>query len=463
MAFHISDLWDWRGTVGRGKYLAIGVILFGVKHLLDRIIASVVFGQPWDLFNYWVPVESVEISSVPLGRLRFYATLVAVALPFIWVGLVLTLRRLRDIGWPLWLTAIFFIPFVNVLFFAILSAIPSAQKHEAEWRALGLSSGVGRFIPKSAFGSAVVGVVVTSLGGVGVAVLSANGLGNYGWGLFVGLPFFLGLSSVLVYGYHAERSIGYCLLVSMLSVAVAAGAILALAFEGLICLLMAAPLGLIMAIIGGTVGYIIIQRRPGRADQLRTFSVLLIAFPTLLFTEAAVSPEPALREVSSAVTIDAPPEKVWRHLIAFTELPPPDDALFRAGIAYPLRAEIQGSGVGSVRHCVFSTGAFVEPIEVWNEPHLLRFGVTAQPPVMHEWSPFANVSPPHLENYLQSRKGQFMLTKLPTGGTLLEGTTWYQNKFWPADYWGLWSDRIIQRIHLRVLTHIKAGAEASGR
>jgi hypothetical protein len=80
---------------------------------------------------------------------------------------------------------------------------------------------------------------------------------------------------------------------------------------------------------------------------------------------------------------------------------------------------------------------------------------------MHEWSPFANVSPPHLENYLQSRKGQFMLTELPTGGTLLEGTTWYQNKFWPADYWGLWSDRIIQRIHLRVLTHIKAGAEGS--
>ena len=98
MASGTLDLWNWRGTVGRGKYLAVGVILFGVKHLLDRIVATSVFGQPWGLFNYWVPVDSVEITSIPLGQLRFYSTLVAVALPFIWIGVSLTLRRLRDIG-----------------------------------------------------------------------------------------------------------------------------------------------------------------------------------------------------------------------------------------------------------------------------------------------------------------------------------------------------------------------------
>ena len=460
MASGTLDLWNGRGTVGRGKYLAVGVILFGVKHLLDRIVATSVFGQPWGLFNYWVPVDSVEITSIPLGQLRFYSTLVAVALPFIWIGVSLTLRRLRDIGWPLWLSFLFFIPFVNVLFFALLSAIPSFQPNKAEWRALGLDPIVGRFIPKGAFGSAVVGVITTALMGVAVAVLGANGLGNYGWGLFVGLPFFLGLSSVLVYGYHTERSVGYCILVSMLSVAVAAGAILTLAFEGLICLLMAAPIGLVMAMIGGTVGYII-HRRPSRADHLTMCSVLVFVLPTLLFIEVAVVPEPAMREVRSTVEIAAPPEKIWNHLIAFSELAPPDEALFKTGIAYPLRAEIEGAGVSAVRRCVFSTGAFVEPITVWDEPRLLKFGVTEQPPVMHEWSPFADVKPPHLESYLQSRQGQFNLERLPDGRTLLQGTTWYQNRFWPSAYWGVWSDYIIQRIHLRVLNHIKAEAEAA--
>jgi hypothetical protein len=48
---------------------------------------------------------------------------------------------------------------------------------------------------------------------------------------------------------------------------------------------------------------------------------------------------------------------------------------------------------------------------------------------------------------------------LPDGKTLLEGTTWYQNRFWPAVYWHFWSDYIIHRIHQRVLVHIKTLSE----
>ena len=56
--------------------------------------------------------------------------------------------------------------------------------------------------------------------------------------------------------------------------------------------------------------------------------------------------------------------------MTFQELPEPTDWLFRVGIAYPMRARIQGTGVGAVRYCEFSTGAFIEPIEVWKEPRL---------------------------------------------------------------------------------------------
>jgi len=78
---------------------------------------------------------------------------------------------------------------------------------------------------------------------------------------------------------------------------------------------------------------------------------------------------------------------------------------------------------------------------------------------MDELSLYRDLHPPHLENYLISRQGQFALTSLADGSTLLEGTTWYQNRFWPAPYWHLWSDYIIHNIHQRVLLHIKTLAE----
>jgi uncharacterized membrane protein YhaH (DUF805 family) len=462
MALQGSDFWTWRGTVGRTKYFALGVTLFAAKHLLDRIVATRVFGLRWSLFNYWLVSEATEIDDTPPGHLRFYATLVALAIPFIWVGVVLTLRRLRDIGWPLWLVAAFFLPFVNLLFFLLLSTVPSRERSPRARTAPGLRAALDRVVPRSSFGSAVVGVVATTLVTVGVTALSVQGLGNYGWGLFVGLPFCLGLSSVLVYGYRQPRPLGQCLLVSLLSVGLASAALIAVAIEGLICVLMAAPLGAVMALFGGAMGYII-QRRPERDSSgnyaLHAFSVTVLALPVLMFMERAAQLEPPLREVRTRVEIHATREEVWQHLVAFAELPPPQEWLFQTGIAYPIRAEIDGRGVGAVRQCVFSTGAFVEPIEVWDEPQLLKFGVTAQPPVMEELSPYTHLRPPHLNHYLQSRKGQFLLTRLPDGKTLLEGTTWYRNSFWPGAYWNLWSDYIIHRIHQRVLNHIRRLAE----
>jgi hypothetical protein len=137
--------------------------------------------------------------------------------------------------------------------------------------------------------------------------------------------------------------------------------------------------------------------------------------------------------------------------------------MFRAGIAYPIRAEMRGTGVGAERHCVFSTGSFVEPIEVWDAPHLLKFSVISNPAPMEEWTPYSHIDTPHLHGFLVSEGGQFLLTPLPNGGTRLEGTTWYQHGLWPSQYWRVWSDAIIHKIHLRVLRHIRDEVETANQ
>ena len=231
------------------------------------------------------------------------------------------------------------------------------------------------------------------------------------------------------------------------------------ALEGVVCLIMASPIAFAVATIGGILGYAVQKTFWWRKDSPKLFCSVILMMPLLMDLEHVAPPALPLLSVKSSVIVHAPPEKVWRNVVAFSELPPPQETLFKLGVAYPIRAEIAGHGAGAIRHCNFSTGPFVEPIEVWDEPRLLKFSVTQNPEPMQEWTPYRRVHPAHLDGYLQSRAGQFRLTPLPDGSTLLEGTTWYYHHLWPAGYWQFWSDYIIHTIHLRVLNHVKALSE----
>jgi hypothetical protein len=147
-------------------------------------------------------------------------------------------------------------------------------------------------------------------------------------------------------------------------------------------------------------------------------------------------------------------------MVAIPELPEPREWYFRAGLAYPRLARLQGGGVGAIRTCEFSTGRVVESVEVWDAPRVLRFRVLENPAPMREWTPYGEISPKHLHGYFISREGELRLTPLPGNRTLLEGTSWYRHGLKPASYWRWWSDAIVHRIHLRVFKQIKTLAEA---
>ena len=443
--------------MGRGPYAVIGCAFFAIKHNLDRFVATFLFDRPWDVFSYLKgPSRGAESAT---SQAAFYGTLLAMALPFIWTGVALTIRRLRDVGWPVGLMLLFFVPFLNLPFFLLLSLVPSRRDAAPKVRHASL---LGRIIPEGPVGSAAVAVLVTALVAVPVVVLGVSVLRQYGAGLFVGLPFALGFASAVLHGYHRPRSYVTCLGVAFLGTLMLCLMLLAFAVEGVLCLFMAAPIMLLLALLGATAGYFV-QRR-GLPPQAATtaVAVALLAAPILMGAEWAANAPAPLFEVRSAVEVAAPPDVVWRSVVSFSDIPPPTEWLFRAGIAYPLRATISGRGRGAVRHCVFTTGPFVEPIDVWDEPRLLRFDVVSLPPPMQEWTPYRRLRPPHLGGFLTAERGEFRLTPLPGGRTRLEGTTWYRHHMWPAAYWQLWSDAIIHRIHLRVLRHIRREAETVG-
>ncbi|MBF2052213.1 MAG: SRPBCC family protein [Candidatus Sericytochromatia bacterium] len=456
---HLKQLWQWQGRVDRLPYLLWGVLLLGIKYNLDRLTALLGFETVWYPTSYFYhPAINASLENTAAAAPELWLMLLLTALPFIAFGIGLTLQRLRSAALPLGLCVLFFVPLINLLFFLLLALWParSEAQRSIEEHGKNPSSRWQAFFPRSAPGSALVGVLSSVLLGLPLIGLLMAGLELYGYALFVGLPFMMGLVAVLLFSLNEPRSLKACLGVAMLSVGIFALLLLLLAVEGVICLIMAAPLGIPLVLLGGWVGWLMQkQRRPAACPGLALFLLL----PLLMgFERAADLPAP-LFAVRTTIEIEAPPETVWQHVVSFSELPPPSDWVLQTGIAYPLRAEIRGTGVGAVRYCVFSTGPFIEPITVWEAPRLLRFDVSAQPATMDELSPYG-IHPPHLDNFLRSRQGQFLLTPLANGGTRLEGTTWYEHAIWPAQYWRIWSDFIIHRIHWRVLSHIQNLAEA---
>src|SRR4029077_16096538 len=75
--------------------------------------------------------------------------------------------------------------------------------------------------------------------------------------------------------------------------------------------------------------------------------IVLLSTPLLMGAEAAVPREAPVYKVVTSVEIGAPPETVWRNVVSFRQLPPPDDWIFHTGFAYPIRPEIRGPGVGA--------------------------------------------------------------------------------------------------------------------
>ena len=311
------------------------------------------------------------------------------------------------------------------------------------------------------------GIVAALLGlGGGAAFLVLVVIGSvylfdsYGATMFFGTPVITGALASYCFNAPVRRSVPMTLGHGVLTLTAACCAFLFFGLEGAICIVMAIPIMVPLGLLGSLLGYAIaVGLRHPRQDEYRGLLGVVLALPLLGLAEAWTAPTPTFENLT-AVEIDAPPDVVWKHVVEFSEITEPPEWYFRAGIAAPMRARIDGQGVGATRHCEFTTGAFVEPITVWDEPQRLAFDVTEQPEPMFELSPYRHIHPPHLAGSFRSKRGEFRLIALPGGRTRLEGRTWYKLEIYPLAYWTVWTDALLHRIHGRVLRHIQKTAEA---
>lgn len=441
---------DFALPVPRRVYLFHGLSLAALKYTGDVLLVYAATGTTWSPTGYLLALPALLVQPSSANAWWLGPAMAVWLLPFLALGVTLTMRRAIDANLSPTLATLFLVPFANYVLITVLCVRGSHPVESVQETAPGSTPARQTDVLAMTAG-VLIGLAAVTLG---AALLRAT---SYGAWLFVLTPFVMGASTAFVYTRRRGPSPPGPSGVIVLTVVLTGAVFVSFGVEGVICLVMALPVAIPIALVGGLVG-----RQSASSTRDRSPAMfMLLALPLTAAVEPATGRQ--MHEVRSSVVIEASPQAVWSRVIEFPEIPTPGDWFFRAGVAYPVQARIDGSGVGAIRYCVFSTGAFVEPITRWEPRRRLSFDVVAEPAPMRELSPYRDLAPRHLHGYLRAKRGEFRLVDLGNGRTRLEGSTWYEIEMAPEGYWQIFSDALIHRIHQRVLDHIKRTAENDRR
>lgn len=463
-----------QGRISRGVYAGVGLGLMATKYLVELAVIGAATGQVYRLMDFFSPLLASREKYVDAHTPWLPMAWLMWTVPFVWIAIAMTFRRAADAGVTRWFALAMLVPLLNFAVMLGMTLLPRREDYEdtaegdnplsAAYQSPASPSGQGEVAhvvqQHSGLRAALLGLAVGVTYTLVIMVFSVYGLGSYGAALFYGAPVVTGAAAAYVYNRPFRRRFTRTLTLACVVAVCCSAAFLLLGLEGLICVVMALPILAPMMMLGAALGWLLARGAPRqqRRDDSGMVGALII-LPVLAGVESAAL-RPAERLLASEVIIAAPPDKVWDAVVEFPQIDAPPDWFFRLGIAMPQRARIVGHGVGAVRYCEFTTGAFVEPITAWAPGERLAFDVVDQPEPMYELTPYRHLHPPHLTGAFRSTRGEFQLIALPGGRTRLVGRTWYTLDLAPHAYWRVWTDQIVHRIHLRVLRHVRRVAEA---
>jgi uncharacterized protein YndB with AHSA1/START domain/uncharacterized membrane protein (DUF485 family) len=285
-------------------------------------------------------------------------------------------------------------------------------------------------------------------------LISAVTFGAYGWGLFVMTPFLVGITC----GYLVNEQSDLGASATMKLVIAAAGlgslALVVLALEGIVCIIMAALLAIPIVMLGGVIGRGLAIARHNRRNPLASVAIL----PMVFMLEGAMPSEaPIITQYE--IEIAAPAEQVWQALISSEPIAQAPGLTALAGLAYPIKGTLKGEGPGATRTGVFSTGEATEVVTEWEPNKSLAFRVEDEAPAMEEMSPYRRVHAPQVEGYFSTGETRFVLVQLAGNRTQLKISSEHRLRIDPVPYWEPIARLAIHENVSRVLADIKAKSE----
>ena len=327
----LPKLWiNVRHDVDRKDYLLSGCILMVVMYAGEAALVWILTREFYRPLDFLTPMQSVQLNNVSTSMMtaKFIWTI-----PFVWIALSMSVRRAVDAGSTAWVGVLVLVPYVNYVIMLLLVAGPSRPRETPAPSSL-VSPGWSQF--KSFLAGTLGGVIF----GISMMALSVYIFQAYAAVLFIITPFLVGAVAAFfcrVSGGEVRRAF-FC---SFTAILVLYCALVLFAFEGFVCILMAAPLAIVMALLGAGIGTMIARFGPAQRKDL----LLLLTLPLACSMESHLT-SPPLKLVTTSVEIEAPTEVLWRNVVEFPPLAEPQELHFRAGIAYPTRRQNRRVGSG---------------------------------------------------------------------------------------------------------------------
>jgi hypothetical protein len=240
-----------------------------------------------------------------------------------------------------------------------------------------------------------------------------------------------------------------------------------LAWEGAICLVVAAPIYLFMSSLGGVIAGL--HERSARRRGLDTSRYrlgLVLALPFALSPlEQRVTAPTEHRLVETSVHIAADAHTVFRNLAEVSEIRSDEQhyGFFQSiGIPRPLQATLSYPGVGGIRDARFVEGIrFVETVTRYEPGRSLAFTIAVDP---------GSIAPGTLDehvrvggSYFDAEYGEFRIEPRPEGGVLLHLLSRHRVATHFNFYARLWTDAIMRDLQSGICAIIRDRSEREAR
>ncbi len=230
--------------------------------------------------------------------------------------------------------------------------------------------------------------------------------------------------------------------------------------EGVICIVLVAPVFYVAAIAGGLAAGFMHNRLRAMPS---TLSVSVFALLPLLMApiDGLSPPQVTEQSVTSTIEIAAPPEQVFNKLADVRNIRPDElgfSLVHLIGLPRPIEAQMSGSGSDRVRTSRWENDVwFQEVITDWQEPSHMRWKFFIPKGAIPR-----DALDRHVEvggEYFDLIDGGYELVRTASGGTQLSLTTRFANKSQLKLYGNLWGKIVLADFHQSILGLMKTRAE----
>lgn len=234
-----------------------------------------------------------------------------------------------------------------------------------------------------------------------------------------------------------------------------------LGMEAAICLIVASPVLMVMALLGGW----LMSRLLNRCGRDRVYVSLFVLLPYAVAPMEQMWQTPhETRVMQNAAVIHATPETVWSHIYEVPTIRKeeiPAQWIYRIGFPRPIAATIDRQGVGGRRHATFERDvSFFEVVTHWEPAKRLSFTIKADP----EFVPHTAFDK-HIivgGRFYDVLDGTYEIEPRSDGTSVLHLSSTHRLSTRFNWYAGWWSEWVMNQIQGSILEVIRKRCEQNG-